>query len=159
MDRGFGRGDAEVLSNKSVEHPQAEVVTENTVESLSPTQVPTTISGIEYLASYNWVDHKSSTILVLGWSQGIGRAVSVLTVPGAPPVSAPPPETRRFSEDSGDVFRDPNVPRYPKNHSEPAVRAVITIHPQFQTDPTDMVGCRNTVGNLILLCQVWREEL
>ncbi|KAL9119604.1 MAG: hypothetical protein Q9187_003842 [Circinaria calcarea] len=153
VKRGFGRGGVNIPTQRSDPtsqwDTQAEVITEITVESLSPTQIPTTISDAEYLASYNWLDQKSPTILVPGWSQGVGRAVFLLTVPGAPPVWAPPAEPRRFSEDSADVFRDPNAARYPKYPSEPAMRAVITMHPQFQTDPIDVVCCGNTVGNLL----------
>lgn len=153
--RGFGRGSVNDLWQRSNQtsqwNTQAELVATITVGGLSPTQIRATISDVEYVASYNWLDQKTSTILVPGRFQMTGDIIFMLTIPGAPPAWAPPAETRRLSEDSGDVFRDQNAARYPKYPSEPAMRAVITMQPQFETKSIDVVGCGSTLGNLLRL--------
>lgn len=68
---------------------------------------------------------------------------------GSPPIWAPPAETRKLNQDSGDVFRDQNAARYPKHPLEPAVRAILTMQPQLRPDQVDIVACGSTIGNLL----------
>ena len=62
---------------------------------------------------------------------------------------SPPNRTNRLPEDSGDYFRDPNAARYPKFPTEPAVRALLAMQPDFKTKSIDVVACGSTLGNLL----------
>lgn len=100
---------------------------------ISPTPRLLTIDNVEFIASYNWLDQNTPTILV----------------PGSPPVWAPLSTPRRLESDSGDIYRDKNAARYPKHPYEPAIRAIFTMQPQFPSEKIDVVGCGSTVGNLL----------
>ncbi|MCJ1245700.1 hypothetical protein MMC30_002904 [Trapelia coarctata] len=95
--------------------------------------VVSTIAEAEYVASYNWLDKKTPTILV----------------PGAPPAWTPPTNVPNLEQDSGRYFRDPNAARWPQFPMEPAVRAVFSLHADFKTTKIDVVGCASTMGNLL----------
>ncbi|KAI9795565.1 MAG: hypothetical protein M1833_006965 [Piccolia ochrophora] len=91
------------------------------------------IKDCQYMASYNWLNTQEAKILV----------------PGAPPVWNPPKERPRLSQDEGEFFRDPNAARFPRFPAEPGIRAVLALHPDFEGDPIDVVGCGSTMGNLL----------
>ncbi|KAI4225363.1 MAG: hypothetical protein L6R40_008375 [Gallowayella cf. fulva] len=92
-----------------------------------------TITDCRYVASYNWLNGQKATILV----------------PGAPPAWSPPKDRPNLEEDKDTYLRDPNAARYPHFPTEPAIRAVFALHPDFDTAAIDVVGCGNTMGNLI----------
>ena len=54
-----------------------------------------------------------------------------------------------LEQDSGNYFRDPNAARWPKYPMEPAIRAVFVLRPSFLATETDVVGCGNTMGNIL----------
>ncbi|MCJ1245108.1 hypothetical protein MMC30_002309 [Trapelia coarctata] len=92
-----------------------------------------TIEDCQYVASYNWLNRKNPTILV----------------PGAPPLWTPPNVPPSLQQDSGSYFRDPNAARWPKFPMEPAIRAVFALRPTFLATEIDVVGCGNTMGNIL----------
>lgn len=115
---------------------------------IPPASKHMTVKDVEYLASYNWLDQETSTILIPGrlWNPS---QLALLMTAGSPPVWAPLSIPRRLEQDSGDVYRDPNAARYPKHPYEPAVRAIFTVQPHFQCEKTDVVACGSTMGNLL----------
>lgn len=91
------------------------------------------IGDVQYVASYNWLDAKSPVILV----------------PGSPPVWTPPVEDLQLKPDSRDVFRDINAAHYPSYPTEPALRSILALQPDFDLQSVDVVGCGSTIGNLL----------
>jgi len=65
---------------------------------------------------------------------------------------SPSLSTKRLMEDSGEYFRDPNAARYPHYPAEPAFRALLAMHPDFNLSALDIVGCGSTLGNLLRFC-------
>ncbi|KAH7086565.1 hypothetical protein FB567DRAFT_74020 [Paraphoma chrysanthemicola] len=102
--------------------------TESTPKTTKPP-----ISNVQYIASYNWVNDDTCTILV----------------PGKPPQWTPPREAQRLKEDSGQYYRDPNAANYPKFPIAPVVQAVLSNRPGFPTDSVDVLACGSTMGNLL----------
>jgi hypothetical protein len=88
---------------------------------------------------------------------------------GSPRLWSPSPSTKRLKEDSGEYFRDPNATRYsryeekveaittskltfPSYPTEPAFRALLTLHPDANLLSFDIVGYRSTLRNLLRFC-------
>ena len=109
-----------------------------------------TIQDCQYLASYNWLDTKKPTILVPGTTV-YSSVICVLTArhEGSPPAYLPPKHAPKLKQDSGQYFRDPNAARYPQFPLEPAVRALLTLNPDFECAKLDIVGCGGTLGSLV----------
>ena len=61
----------------------------------------------------------------------------------------PPRVPPNLKPDSDDYFRDPNAARWPRFPIEPAIRAVFAQRPQFDATDVAVVGCGNTMGNLL----------
>ncbi|KAL1381709.1 hypothetical protein HDK64DRAFT_321480, partial [Phyllosticta capitalensis] len=118
-------------------------ILERELDSKHDEQVPPTITNCEYIASYNWVkkEGESPTIMIPGNVK--------LTNEGAPPAWTPLAEPKQLSEDAGQYFRDLNSARYPKHPTEPAVRAVFAMNPEFAADKVDIFACGSTMGNLL----------
>ncbi|KAF2677523.1 hypothetical protein K458DRAFT_446863 [Lentithecium fluviatile CBS 122367] len=120
-----------------VKHPLGELLTSFSNSDLQPKLSTLTdaasIKDCQYVASYNWVDADTPTIMV----------------PGKPPLWSPLQQPRRLEEDSGLYFRDPNAARYPSYPTEPAVLALLEINPVFPTGEVDVFGCGSTMGNLL----------
>ncbi|EUC41435.1 hypothetical protein COCMIDRAFT_8863 [Bipolaris oryzae ATCC 44560] len=93
----------------------------------------TEISGCEYVASYNWTNETSPTIVV----------------PGKPPKWTPLTEPQRLKEDSGQYFRDLNAAKNPSYPMAPAVNAVLEQDYRYRTDDIDIFACGSTLGNLL----------
>ncbi|KAF1943539.1 hypothetical protein EJ02DRAFT_433108 [Clathrospora elynae] len=93
----------------------------------------TTISDCQYIASYNWSNEKTRTIIV----------------PGKPPQWTPLHISQRLEEDSGQYFRDPNAAKYPDHPMAPVVHAILDIDPDFYTTRVDLFACGSTLGNLL----------
>ncbi|KAF9869831.1 3'-5' exonuclease [Colletotrichum karsti] len=91
------------------------------------------ITGCELVASYNWLDEGSPTIMV----------------PGAPARWTPLADPVRLREDDGVYYRDKNAARYPDHPMEPAVQAVLEMHPRPFGKQVDIVACGSTLGNLL----------
>lgn len=54
-----------------------------------------------------------------------------------------------LEQDSGAYFRDINAAYYTRFPMEPAIRALFTMRPDFEATKIDVVGCGNTMGNLL----------
>ncbi|KAF2793546.1 hypothetical protein K505DRAFT_417731 [Melanomma pulvis-pyrius CBS 109.77] len=120
-----------------VKHPLGELLQTLQVSELDPETEKLSdavkITDLKYVASYNWMNDKTPTIMV----------------PGNPPAWTPVKEAQRLKEDNGQYFRDPNGARYPRYPTEPAVQAVLTSQPAFPTSDIDIFACGSTMGNLL----------
>jgi hypothetical protein len=93
------------------------------------------ISDVEYVASYNWLERPTPTIMV----------------PGIPPVWQLPEEPPRLTPDSKKRihFIDENADRNPSSPLEPLIRAVQTTYPDFDYDNLDVVADRWPIRQLL----------
>ncbi|KAL8947730.1 MAG: hypothetical protein Q9222_006026 [Ikaeria aurantiellina] len=91
------------------------------------------ITDCEDVASFNWINEKEPTIVV----------------PGKPPAWTPLQKATKLKPDSGEYFRDQNAARSPAYPMEPAIRAILAAHPDFEAISVDLVACSSTLGNLL----------
>lgn len=91
------------------------------------------ITDVTPLASYNWVEAKTPTIIV----------------PGAPARWSPPIMSRRLPKDSGLVYIAQNAARHPDSPLEPLFRALYISQPDFDVSSVDVVTDRNNVRKLL----------
>ncbi|ERF68764.1 hypothetical protein EPUS_07251 [Endocarpon pusillum Z07020] len=93
------------------------------------------ISDVEDIASYNWLEKPTPTILV----------------PGIPPVWSVPKITPRLLPDVGKRVRyiDENADRYPWSQLEPLVQAVTATHPDFDFNGLDVVTDRRPIRQVL----------
>ncbi|KAK2762565.1 hypothetical protein FQN54_000738 [Arachnomyces sp. PD_36] len=111
------------------------------IKTLMTEEDTPTIKEVEYVASYNWLNGESPTILV----------------PGSPPAWTPPVTDTRLKRDSGDVFRDINSARYPSYPLEPTFRSLKAMKPDYDLRDVDIVGCGSTIGNLMRFARSERK--
>ncbi|KAE8414808.1 hypothetical protein BDV36DRAFT_298643 [Aspergillus pseudocaelatus] len=100
---------------------------------LHPLEDDWKITDVRDVASYNWLNRKTATIMI----------------PGRPPAWTPLSEPSKLREDAGQYFRDQNAARYPSHPFQPAVEAIFETCPDFPTAEVDIVGCGSTLGNLL----------
>ncbi len=55
----------------------------------------------------------------------------------------------QLKPDSEDVFRDINAARYPTFPTEPTVRSILALQPNFNLGSVDVMACGSTMGNLL----------
>ncbi|KAL8815867.1 MAG: hypothetical protein Q9223_005041 [Gallowayella weberi] len=91
-----------------------------------------TIVNVSPIASYNWLDVPSPTILV----------------PGSPPIWSPPSNPRAIAPDEGFSYIDQNADRYPKSPLAPIFSSVLQMDPSFQFDTIDIVSDRSPLRKL-----------
>jgi hypothetical protein len=91
------------------------------------------ISQVEDVASYNWLDKHTPTVLV----------------PGIPPVWHVPAITPHLKPDTGTCYVDQNLDRNPWSPLEPLIRAIITTHPDFDFNGLDIVTDRWPIRRLL----------
>ncbi|KAJ5779631.1 hypothetical protein N7457_007351 [Penicillium paradoxum] len=91
------------------------------------------ITNSHYLTSYNWLSGRNPSIIV----------------PGEPPQWSPPSDVPKLRQDNGRYYRDNNAGRYPNHPLEPMIQAILTDRPEFPVTDVDIVGCENTLGNLL----------
>ncbi|KAJ5043499.1 hypothetical protein NUH16_000288 [Penicillium rubens] len=105
------------------------------IEGLGPDEDDTAsrIKNSQYLTSYNWLGGEKSRIIV----------------PGEPPKWTPLPDGPTLRQDSAEYYRDRNAAKYPAHPMEPMVKAILTDKPEFPLTSVDIVGCNNTLGNLL----------
>ncbi|KAL8391931.1 hypothetical protein RB595_002222 [Gaeumannomyces hyphopodioides] len=98
------------------------------------------------VASFNWRDGKTPTIVV----------------PGRPPRWTPLAEPREIPDDNGNLgsrsspstreaFRDENSGRFPRHPMEPAIVAALEMDPLLPSGDSrpDIVACGSTLGSLL----------
>ncbi|SMQ50446.1 unnamed protein product [Zymoseptoria tritici ST99CH_3D7] len=138
---GRGRGYGSTVQRGGMELPEKALPFGTVISTLTHEEVKTSLSsgratsitGCQYLASFNWLKKGSPTIVV----------------PGLPPKWTPHKQPPQLAEDSGDFFRDINAAQYPKHPIEPAVRAVLSQNPDFIPDEIDLFACGSTMGHLL----------
>ncbi|OCK74672.1 hypothetical protein K432DRAFT_409666 [Lepidopterella palustris CBS 459.81] len=93
------------------------------------------ITGLEDVASYNWLKANEPTIMV----------------PGKPPKWTPTARPTKLAEDNpnGTYYRDPNAAYFPSYPMEPVVRSIFEACPDFNAQEVDVFGCGSTLGNLL----------
>lgn len=119
--------------------PLGPVLTTISYNELNEDQAPpdAKITGVEDIASYNWIKAKKPTIMV----------------PGMPPKWTPSGRPTQLAEDNpkGTYYRDPNAAYFPSYPMEPVVRSIFEAQVNLEFDPTkiDIFGCGSTLGNLL----------
>lgn len=91
------------------------------------------IENVKHLASYNWVEKPSPTIVV----------------PGSPSLWLPLNSSRRVAKDSGLVYINQNAARHPERPLEPLFRALFVSNPSFDIGFADIVTDRNNLRKLL----------
>ncbi|KAF6828880.1 geranylgeranyl pyrophosphate synthetase [Colletotrichum musicola] len=91
------------------------------------------VTNCSLIASYNWLDRAKPSILI----------------PGAPARWTPLADPVQLREDSGTYYRDKNAARYPAHPMEPAIQAILAMHPEPLEERVDIVACGSTMGNLL----------
>ncbi|EOO01310.1 putative geranylgeranyl pyrophosphate synthetase protein [Phaeoacremonium minimum UCRPA7] len=92
-----------------------------------------TITSVQHVASYNWLDKNEPTI----------------SVPGSPPLWSPPSVAMKLTPDSGLVYIDQNAARNPSSPLEPLFRALCTQDTNFDIGVVDLVTDRNNIRKLL----------
>ncbi|GAB7331398.1 hypothetical protein MBLNU13_g02821t2 [Cladosporium sp. NU13] len=90
-------------------------------------------AGKEHLASYNWIEAKTPTIVV----------------PGSPAVWRGNNASREVKKDSGLVYVAQNAARHPESPLEPLFRALYIENPSFNISPIDVISDRNNIRKLL----------
>ncbi|KAF6222405.1 hypothetical protein HO133_001491 [Letharia lupina] len=106
------------------------------VVKLEPTndgQDPPKILNFETVASYNWLDEPTPTILV----------------PGTPPIWVPPQISPALKPDIGGRYVDQNADRTPGSPLQALIHAVQTCQPDFDFTNVDIVTDRKPVRCLL----------
>ena len=91
------------------------------------------ISNLEDIASYNWLDKTTPTILV----------------PGIPPVWHVPGITPQLKPDTGTCYVEQNIDRNPWSPLEPMIRSVVVMRPDFDLKNLDIVTDRRPLRHLL----------
>lgn len=92
-----------------------------------------TITDVQHLASYNWVEAPTPTIIV----------------PGCPPRWSPPIEEKAVKKESGLLDISQNAARHPESPLEPLFRALYRENPSFTISAIDVVTDRNNIRKLL----------
>ncbi|KAK2595657.1 hypothetical protein QQS21_006630 [Conoideocrella luteorostrata] len=91
------------------------------------------VTEVEHLSSYNWLDKDTPTI----------------AVPGSPSLWAPPKGPQQLTKDSGHVYISQNAGRLPETPMEPLFRALHVTKPSFDMASIDVVTDRNNMRKLL----------
>ncbi|KAJ5780518.1 geranylgeranyl pyrophosphate synthetase [Penicillium paradoxum] len=105
------------------------------LEASAPAEA--TITDVQHLASYNWIEATQPTI----------------AVPGIPARWSPPEKPQKLQKDSGLVFIAQNAARHPASPLEPLFRSLYIEQPSFDINPIDVVTDRNNIRRLLLFIQ------
>lgn len=101
------------------------------LESSAPTEA--TITDVEHLASYNWIEASTPTIVV----------------PGSPAYWSAPQGSKSVKKDSGLVYIAQNAARHPDSPLEPLFRSLYIEQPSFDINSIDIVTDRNNIRKLL----------
>lgn len=91
------------------------------------------ISDVQHLSSYNWIE----------------ASVPTIAVPGIPPLWSPPKIAKRVTKDSGLIYIAQNAARLPECPLEPLFRALYMTNPSFDINSIDLVTDRNNIRKLL----------
>ncbi|KAL8672313.1 MAG: hypothetical protein Q9168_003229, partial [Polycauliona sp. 1 TL-2023] len=92
-----------------------------------------TITDVNAIASYNWLDVSNPTILV----------------PGSPPTWSPPTNPRSIPPDAGGfLYVDQNADRYPQCPIAPLFAAIRSLHPNYDFSSIDIITDRAPLRKL-----------
>lgn len=91
------------------------------------------ISDVKHLASYNWVEATTPTIVV----------------PGSPARWSAPRGPRRVKQDSGLIYIAQNAARHPDSPLEPLFRSLYIEQPLLDISSMDVVTDRNNIRKLL----------
>ncbi|KAL9110262.1 MAG: hypothetical protein Q9227_005169 [Pyrenula ochraceoflavens] len=111
-------------------------------------QLENEIQACEDVASYTLLNQETNILVPGKCISSYTRSACLHSGKGRPPAWTPLEEPRRLLEDSGEYLRDPNAARFPKYPAEPAVSAIFSRHPTFDTSGVDLFACTSTLGNL-----------
>ncbi|KAJ5993886.1 geranylgeranyl pyrophosphate synthetase [Penicillium sp. IBT 35674x] len=101
------------------------------LESSAPAEA--TITDVQHLASYNWIEAPTPTI----------------SVPGSPAYWSAPQGSRSVKKDSGLVYIAQNAARHPDSPLEPLFRSLYIEQPSFDINSIDIVTDRNNIRKLL----------
>lgn len=107
-------------------------VTRPDVSRLAPL-ANASVTGVEHLASYSWIDAPTPTI----------------AVPGVPPSWCGASTPRQLQQDSGFVYVAQNAARHPESPMEPLFRALCIENPSFNLFSVDIISDRNNIRKLL----------
>ncbi|KAL4978304.1 hypothetical protein BDW66DRAFT_149429 [Aspergillus desertorum] len=87
------------------------------------------ITNVEHLSSYNWIESSTPTI----------------AVPGCPPLWSPPKTPKKVARDSGRIYIAQNAVRHPESPLEPLFRSLYIENPLYNINLVDLITDRNNV--------------
>ncbi|OBT81336.1 hypothetical protein VE02_10091 [Pseudogymnoascus sp. 03VT05] len=136
--RGQGRRSVAPETPRSPSPPIGLVLTTIRYSELEDDQASSSdakITGLEDIASYNWLETNEPTIMT----------------PGKPPKWTPTATPTKLAEDNpnGTYYRDQNAAYFPSYPMEPVVRSIFEARPDFNAQEVDVFGCGSTFGNLL----------
>ncbi|KAG0645078.1 hypothetical protein D0Z07_9108 [Hyphodiscus hymeniophilus] len=138
--RGSGQGQRSAAPGtpRSPSPPTGPVFTTIRYSELEADQASSSdarITGVEDVASYNWLKANEPTIIT----------------PGKPPKWTPTARPTKLPEDNpnGTYYRDPNAAYFPSYPMEPVVRSIFEARPDFNAQEVEVFGCGSTFGNLL----------
>ncbi len=97
------------------------------------TPVRASITEVNSLSSYNWIEAAEPSI----------------AVPGIPALWSPPKVPLPLKKDSGLIYIAQNAARLPESPLEPLFRALFITNPSFDIRPVDVVTDRNNIRKLL----------
>lgn len=91
------------------------------------------ITNVEHLSSYNWIQSPSPTI----------------AVPGCPPLWSPPKTPKKVPKDSGLIYITQNAFRHPESPLELLFRSLYIERPSYNIHQVNVITNRNNVRKLL----------
>ncbi|EEQ35705.1 hypothetical protein McanMca71_007571 [Microsporum canis] len=91
------------------------------------------ITNVEHLASYNWIESSGP----------------IIAVPGCPPRWSPPRTPKKVPKDAGLIYIAQNACRHPESPLEPLFRSLYVEHPSYNIREVDLITDRNNVRKLL----------
>ncbi|EGC45398.1 conserved hypothetical protein [Histoplasma capsulatum var. duboisii H88] len=92
-----------------------------------------TITNVEPLSSYSWIESPIPTI----------------AVPGCPPLWSPSKTDKKVAKDSGLIYIAQNAVRHRESPLEPLFRSLYIENPSYNINPVDLITDRNNVRKLL----------
>lgn len=152
---GRGRARATEISSPAPLGDIIVTIQHNEIESPAPDQEDdiSRITNSQYLTSYNWLGGDKSRIIVPGKMTTKALFTTYMLadtfLPGEPPKWTPLSNPRKLQQDKGKYYRDRNAAQFPTYPLEPMVQAILADKPEFPVTSVDIIGCGNTMGNLL----------